>query len=117
MLTRDKILQANDIVTEEVMIPEWGDSVLVRGLTGLERDKFEESVLEQRGKVTRVKLQNARARLVMLSTVDAEGKQLFGVEDVAALGQKNAAALDRIYDVAARLSGITDEDMEELAKN
>ena len=35
---------------------------------------------------------------------------------IVALGAKSAAALDRIYDVATRLSGITDEDVEEMAE-
>lgn len=117
MLTREQILGAKDIRTEEVKVPEWGGSVLVRGLTGAERDRFEESVIEQRGKVTKVKLKDARARLVALSVVDEEGKRLFSDADVAVLTEKSAAALDRVYAVAARLSGISEEDMEELLKN
>lgn len=117
MLTREQILQANDIITEEVPVPEWGASVLVRGMTGAERDDFEASVLEQRGQKFHVKLKNARARLVALTVVDETGQRIFSDDDVAALGKKNAAALNRVYEVAARLSGITDEDVDELAKN
>jgi hypothetical protein len=36
---------------------------------------------------------------------------------VEALGKKSAAALNRVFEVAQRLSGITDDDVEELAKN
>jgi hypothetical protein len=42
---------------------------------------------------------------------------LFTDEDVAALGQRSAAALERVFDAASRLSGLSAEDMEELAKN
>ena len=42
---------------------------------------------------------------------------MFTDADVVALGAKSAAALDRIYDVATRLSGITDEDVEEIAED
>ena len=100
MLTRDQILKIDDIKTEEVNIPEWGDSVKVRGLTGTERDAWEESILEQKGKNTKVKLKNARAKLVSLSVVDEEGNRIFSDGDVEALGKKSAAALDRIYEVA-----------------
>ena len=35
MLTRDAILNAADLKTEAVPVPEWGGDVLVRGLTGV----------------------------------------------------------------------------------
>lgn len=114
-LTKDQIFKLDDLKTEEVDVPEWGGSVLVRGLTGRERDEFESSLLDQSGKRAKLKMQNARARLVYLSVVNDDGSRMFDEMDVWALGEKNAAALDRIYDVAARLSGISDADMEELA--
>lgn len=117
ILSREDILKISDIKTELVEVPEWGGSVYVRGLTGTQRDLFEESILEQNGKKTRVKMKNARAKLVSLSAVDEDGKLVFSQTDIEMLGAKNAAALDRIYEVASRLSGISDEDMDELVKN
>lgn len=117
ILTRDQILQANDIITETVPVPEWGGEVLVRGLSGSERDGFEDATLEQKGKSRRVNLANVRARLCALSIVDENGKRMFSDEDVRALGRKSAAALDRVFSAAQRLSGLSDDDVEELAKN
>jgi primosomal protein N'' len=117
LLTRDAILQAQDLPTEQVHVPEWGGDVLVRALTGAERDRFEQSIVEQRGKSTRMNLQNIRAKLVALTVVDEQGNRIFKDEDVKWLGNKSAAALDRIFEVAQRLSGLRDEDVEELAKN
>lgn len=117
ILTREQILQANDIITETVSVPEWGGEVLVRGLSGSERDGFEDATLEQKGKSRRVNLANVRARLCALSIVDENGKRMFSDEDVRALGRKSAAALDRVFSAAQRLSGLSDEDVEELAKN
>lgn len=117
LLTRDAILQAQDLPTEQVHVPEWGGDVLVRALTGAERDRFEQSIVEQRGKNTRMNLQNIRAKLVALTVVDEQGNRIFKDEDVKWLGNKSAAALDRIFEVAQRLSGLRDEDVEELAKN
>ena len=117
LLTRDAILQVQDLPTEQVHIPEWGGDVLVRALTGAERDRFEQSIVEQRGKNTRMNLQNIRAKLVALTVVDEQGNRIFKDEDVKWLGNKSAAALDRIFEVAQRLSGLRDEDVEELAKN
>ena len=117
LLTRDAILQVQDLPTERVHVPEWGGDVLVRALTGAERDRFEQSIVEQRGNSTRMNLQNIRAKLVALTVVDEQGNRIFKDEDVKWLGNKSAAALDRIFEVAQRLSGLRDEDVEELAKN
>jgi len=117
LLTREAILQAEDLPTEDVEVPEWGGVVRVRGLTGAERDAFEQSIVEQRGKNTRMNLRNIRARLVALTVVDEEGNRLFSDDDVEALGRKSAAALNRVFEVAQRLSGLRPEDVEELAGN
>ena len=122
-LTRDNILAASDITTEEVDVPEWGGTVLVRALSGAERDRFEQSLLNQGapqkngkrgGKTMQVSMENARAKLCALSVVDADGNRLFSDKDAAALGKKSGAALDRVFGVAQRLSGITDADIDEV---
>jgi hypothetical protein len=44
-----------------VSVPEWGGEVVVRALTGAERDAFEQSTIEQRGKSVKTNLANIRA--------------------------------------------------------
>jgi hypothetical protein len=117
MLNREAILAQSKLPTEEVSVPEWGGSVTVRALTGAQRDAFEAGCIQQRGKKTERNLNNLRARLVALSVVDADGKRLFSDADAAALGELNAAALDRVYDAAARISGLNAKDQEELLGN
>lgn len=117
LLTRDSILQAQDIQTEDVEVPEWGGTVRVRGLTGAQRDQFESSIVSLKGKRQDINMQNVRAKLVALSVVDEEGQRIFQDDDIRALGMKSAVALQRVFDVAQRLSGITEDDVEELAKN
>lgn len=117
MLTREAILQAQDLPYEDVEVPEWRGIVRVRGLTGAERDAFEQSIVEQRGKNTRMNLRNIRAKLVALCCVDEQGNRIFTDDDVELLGKKSAAALNRIFEVAQRLSGLRPEDVEELAGN
>lgn len=115
---RDQILAISDIQTEEVTVPEWGGLVVrMRGMSAAERDRWEEEMIQIKGKTTTINRRNARARLVVRCAVDQDGNRIFGNDDIAALGQKSAAAMDRLYEVASRLSGISDEDMEELAGN
>ena len=116
VLTRDAILGAEDLGTEIVDVAEWGGSVTVRGMTGKERDAFEASILERRGKRMVPNTANVRAKLVARCCLDENGDRLFTDADAEALGAKSGAAIDRVYEVAARLSGMTDEDIDELVE-
>lgn len=116
-LTRDEIYASRDIVTEAVEVPEWGGKVMVKALTGAERDRFEGSLVTGVGKAQKISTNDIRAKLCAWCIVDAKGTPIFTQADVATLSQKSAAALDRVYDVAARLSKISKEDVDELAGN
>jgi hypothetical protein len=114
LLNRNQILEAQDIKTEIVEVPEWGGEVTVKLLTGTERDQFESSVIDDKGKF---KKDNIRAKLVLKCVVDEQGNPLFQPADLEALGAKSAAALDRVFSVAQKLNRMGAQDLEELAKN
>jgi hypothetical protein len=116
LLSRAAILDADDMEYEDMDVPEWGGTVRVRALTGTERDAFESSMYQQRGKNMVRNAANIRAKLVARSVVDDEGERIFSDQDVSALGKKSAAALDRIFEVAAKLSRINEDDVEEMGK-
>ena len=46
--------------------------------------------------------------------VDEEGKPLFTESDIAALSAKSSRALDRIFAIAVKLSGISKQDLDDL---
>ena len=117
MLTKEAILTAQDIVTETVSVPEWGGEVLVRGMTGRERDVFEQAIIQRKGRDTNVNMRDLRAKLAAFCMVDEGGQRIFTDGDVETLSGKSAAALQRVFDVASRLSGLTPADAEELTKN
>jgi len=117
LLTRDQILQAQDIQTEKVDVPEWGGSVLVRGLDGKSRDQFEAEAVIRNGDEVQVNYENLRAKLIAKTVVDEEGNLIFSSADVEALGKKSGRALQRVFNVAQKLSGMTREDFKELVKN
>jgi hypothetical protein len=117
VLGREAILGADDRQTEVVEVPEWGGAVIVRALSGTERDAYEASLVTlRRDGSQRFNMENVRARLAALSIVGEDGERLFGDGDLKALGAKSAQALDRVFDAARRLSGLSDEDIEELAE-
>ena len=113
LLSREAILKASDLKTQDVNVPEWGGSVRVACMTGTMRDAWEQSLLKG-GKTS---LENARATLVAASVVDEAGNPLFTSADVEALGRKSAAALDRICKAAQKLNRLTDADLEDVKGN
>lgn len=116
-LTREAILSANDLKAVKVPVPEWGGVVYVGVMTGAERDSFEAQRIDQRGSDVKVNLDNVRAHLAARTLCDSQGKRLFSVKDVVALGQKSGAALQRVYEAAMRINRVTADDVEELAGN
>ncbi len=116
VLGRDEILAADDIQIELVKVPEWGGDVYVKGITGKERGQFEASVILYSGNKQKIDMVDMRATLGSLTMVDVDGKKLFTPADVRALNKKSAAPLDRVFEVAQRLSGLTDDAVEELAE-
>jgi hypothetical protein len=117
LLTRDDILSVDDKVFEDIEVPEWGGTVRVRGMSGQQRDDYEASIIQQNGNDRKVNLSNARAKLVARCLVDESGALLFTSDDVRALGRKSARALERVFDKARELSGMSEQDVENLAEN
>jgi hypothetical protein len=117
LLKREDILSCVDIATELVSVPEWGGDVMVKAMNGTERDAFEASMVEVRGKQQIMKMDNIRAKLVAKTVVDENGELVFSVGDIEALGRKSSAALDRVFAVSQRLSKLTQADVDDLVKN
>lgn len=121
VLSAADILAMPDVVHEWVGVPEWGGKVLVKSLSGTERDSFEASLMVKRGKERELSTRNIRAKLCQLTIVDPDSENqlrpVFTEEQIDALGRKSAAALSRVYDAASRLSGLSEADVEELRGN
>jgi hypothetical protein len=115
-LTREAFLAATALPTETVTIPELGGVIEMRGLSAATRDEFEKTMWEKKGKTRQLNMQNIRARLVAMCAVDEAGQRLFTEEDVAAIGEIRADVIDRLFSVAQRLSGLGDNDVEELGQ-
>lgn len=118
ILTKDQILEAADLKTETVPVPEWGGDVIVRTMTGTDRDAFENSLfsIDAGGKQVQ-NLDNMRVKLLAMAIVDEAGNRLFDSGDIAMLGRKSSAAIERVYAVAARMNGIGAKAEVDAAKN
>ena len=117
-LTREQILNCDDLKTEVVDVPEWSGKVMIKMMSGKERDAFESSIVNTSKSGQKVSMDNIRAKLVAKTVIDPETKELmFTVADIEALGSKSAAALDRVFTASQKLSKITGDDIEELEKN
>jgi len=112
MLTKEQILTADDLKTEEVDVSEWwGDTVLIKLMDGTAKDEFEQLLSDEGRKV------NVRAKLCALTICDLNGNLLFSDKDIAALGKKSSEPLDKIAMAALKLNGMSPEAIEELEKN
>lgn len=119
-LSAEAILDAQDLKAEDVEVPEWGGTVRVRGMSGTERDRFESGFVgnDMKALPKDKALEHYRARLAAACLVDGEGNRMFrSAAEVKRLSEKNAEALQRVCDVAMRLSGMSEEDQEELTGN
>jgi len=119
-LTREQLLAAavKDRLPREVLqIPELGGEVIIQGLTGTERDAWEASLVRGKGLRRTINTENVRARLAVRCLVDESGTRLFTDADAAALGNLRVDVLQRIFSVAQKLSGVSDEDVDELGRS
>ncbi len=117
LLSFDEIIDADDIQTEYVDVPEWGGRVKVISLTGEERGKVF-AAIRAHGKQIKDEDEAQSifyARVIAASLVDENGNRIAGQSKAMALTKKNAAALNRVYRVCARISGIGQEE-EDQAK-
>lgn len=118
-LSKEQILHADDREYEEVDVPEWGGKVMVRSMTGKERDKFEASTVVMKNGQQTPNLENLRARLISMCVVTEDRSALLfdSAADVQVLGNRNTRALQRIFNACQRLNGITDDDIEEMTES
>ena len=115
VLSRDAFLAAASRLPRKVLeFAELGGSVIVQGITGAQRDWFEQWMFKARGKNKDENLKNIRAQLVSMCLIDEDGQKLCGSVDD--LGNIRADVLERLFDEARRLSGMTQEDVDELGK-
>ncbi len=109
-LTREQVLAAEDLKSEEVDVAEWGGSVLVRMMTGAERDAFGKGLMVD-GKADPT---HYRAKLLSICVVGDDGKPMFTPDEIN--GKANPA-VERLFAVADRINSLNQGAVEEAEKN
>lgn len=112
-LTKDQILAADDMGLLEVEVPEWGGSVFVRVMSVGERDSYENEWMVNKHKG----VENFRSKFLQRVLCDDKGELLFTPSEVNGLAKKSARVITRVWEAAMRHNALTDNDVEELAKN
>ena len=117
MFDREKLKNFKGFEVKKVECPEWADmgEVYVRGMSGHSRDAYEMAIYNESQK--KDGSFNMRANMVVACACDKDGNLIFEASDSEWLGNQSAAVLDRIHDVARKLSGMTDQDVEDLEKS
>lgn len=118
-LARDAILGFS---AEPFPIEAFGGTVMVKPLSGDERDFYEESNLKQtRGGQTKLDLRQARARLAQMVIVERDGdgkwRRMFTRNDIDKLGKLPAAELDKVTEAAREASGLDAEEEDEKVES
>ncbi len=128
-LTAAKILEATkteNLPREKVMTPGWATNgqppgeacVYVRALAGTEVDDAQK-LFDTEGENESDKAPKIRtmAAFCVLCVCDEHGKRLFKPEHVPALLTGRMPPVLDCFNVGMRLSGLTDDDQKEMAKN
>ena len=122
LLNFDDIVDSQDKEYQDVDVPEWGGTVRIATMSGEDRDRWELSMMQADDSSERGFKLNfdaySRVRLVAMCLVDDNFNRIFVTkEQIERLSQKSGKVMDLLYDVAQRVNGITDEDIDDLEKN
>lgn len=103
----------------DVPLPEFGKDVVVPvwSMTARERSEFDEQFRDPQTGALLESAGTFRERLVVQHCRNDDGTPIFTIADVAALGEQQAAVVERIVDTACKISAFSATDVERLEGN
>lgn len=120
ILTADRFFAIAERPKQDVPFPEAGNGAVIPvwGLTPTERTRFERRFQREVAPADRDALLEAfRECLVATCCRNDDGSLVFSESDVSRLGKSHGALVERLFDVAGQLSGITKQDADTAVKN
>lgn len=121
LLDRNALLTKAVVKIEQVILSE-AEHVFVKEMTGRERDRFEQSLVEEVGKGSDIdykrNLKDFRAKLAVCTLCNEKGELLLKFEDYELLSKNiSASKLEKIVNAAQKINKISEEDKSNLVKN
>lgn len=93
---------------ESFYVKELGKKVRLRVLTGREVDAYRTGITVGKGQNVSVNLKGMRAKLAVLALANADGSRMFEDRDVNTVLGWPSMVLERIFDRARSMNGLTD---------
>lgn len=119
VLNRADLLEAiakkSDVESAEVDCPELGGAVLVRGMTGTVRNRFEAAGLAIQEGADGALMDKVLVSLISACVVDGDGRPFITRDMAEVLFKNHPSAAFRIRDEAVKMSGFSEDDAKELA--
>lgn len=111
-ITKDQLLgaTASTMPTETVRVPELGGTLTVRGLTAAERDRILKDTATGKGRKQKTDIARLRTLLVARTVIGDDGQRMFTDGEAHELGKVRSDVVERVFSVAAKLSGLLDAD-------
>src|SRR5690242_10205053 len=99
-LNREAILNASDLQTETVPVPEWGGDIIIRTLSASARDLADQVLkgADEEGNGVQA------ARFIAACAVDEQGQPLFTDADIPALAAKANHVITRVFRACLRVN-------------
>jgi len=108
-LTKQDILEAQDIERAEVDVEEWGGTVLVRGLTAQQYIGMGFDLRGEGDEIDPEKAKEMMPLIVAMGVIDEDGETLFSQKEAGKLAKKSFGPVNRISTKILELSGLGGE--------
>lgn len=112
--TAADILAIQDMNIRRVWVPAWNQNIYLRTPTALEKGRFEATVT---GDGEKRDIRTLKLRLCIMTICDGNGARLFTNADIEKLGEKSSQAIETIATEALKMIQITEDELENAAKN
>jgi hypothetical protein len=110
ILTREKIIERDDIKRRRVHVPEWGGDVIVKELTGEERSRLDEIIFKPNEKGEMALQPGFKIPMVQFCLVDENDTPLFpGQDGLKQLSKKSIVVINRLFVVCSEVNRAEDE--------
>ncbi len=120
LLSREQILaQKGKLLVRDVPVPEWGGTVRIRELTSKERVQVEMSMVRQSkgsggAQANLDSYPMLRGRVLARTIVNDALRPLFTEADIADLTELAAGPIERLFEIACAMSGLSQQDVDTM---